>query len=395
MIWLVTWIGLASAAEPLTLEGAWAEAAGSPEILLADAAAAEGLAERTEARAFTNPTVDYQGYGRTRGTADAINGQQHQVDLGIGLPITGEYAARLRRGREAARLGEVRSESARAVLAEAIATAWFELLAAQEREAVLEASRDRVRALVDLTRRRAEQGAARPWDVDRMRMAQLDTERQLAEARRARLLAQAELAALIGRQDRNIDTQGSLSLTALDLADPASEAPFVREAEAFVARQDALVREVRRSRVPEPAVQVGAYLTRDGDSASLVAGIGWDLPLFDRGRGRVDRAEVEAMQAEASLRRVEDTVRSEVESLALALAALRELAADAPRPDRSVVTAAEVAWREGETGILELVDTLTADVSLQLQAVDLQLSIRQTEVRLALLQGRLDRVIPR
>ena len=101
------------------------------------------------------------------------------------------------------------------------------------------------------------------------------------------------------------------------------------------------------------------------------------------------------MQAEASLRRVEDTVRSEVESLALALAALRELAADAPRPDRSVVTAAEVAWREGETGILELVDTLTADVSLQLQAVDLQLSIRQTEVRLALLQGRLDRVIPR
>lgn len=385
------WFGLALAAEPLTLSEAWTAAQAAPDAVLASVEADLGRAERVEASAWTNPSIGYQGYGRVRGTADAINGQQHQVDLGFSLPLTGELSARLRRGQLAEQLGEARATSRYAALGEAVGQAWLSLLAAQEREQLLRGASDRLGALVELTRRRAEEGAARPSDVDRMRLAGLALDRQLALARQERRGAASALAGLLGRADDTIDAVGVLT-EALPLgAAETSDSPLVEQARLALAHAEQAAREARRSRVPEPELRVGGYWTTDGDSASLTAGLGWDLPVFDRGQGRVATAEATRAGAEAEARRVTAVVSSELAALRAALDELRAIAHASPVAIGAVLAATEVAWREGEASLLELVDAVSAEVERGLDAVDLHLTVRQLELRLAALDGSLAR----
>lgn len=385
------WMGLALAAEPVTLNEAWDAARLAPAATLAQIQAELGRAERLASRAWTNPTVDYQGYRRVVGTADAINGQQHQVDVGIALPITGELAARLRRGRAAEALGDARAATQYSLLGETVGQAWLGLLAAQERERVVEAASTRLADLVDLTALRAAEGAARPWDVDRMRLARLAMDRQLGLARQERKAGAAVLAGVLGRPDADIQADGDLAqpVRALDAPSEGSASPFVAEARIALEHRDLAAREARRSRIPEPELRLGGYWTTDGDSRSLVAGLGWDLPVFDRGQGRVATATSERAAAEAQVRSTEAWVSAERDALHAAIEDVQRLASDAPVPEGAVLTAAEVAWTEGEAGILELVDAVSAEVEQQLDAVDVQLAMRRLELRLAVLSGAL------
>jgi cobalt-zinc-cadmium efflux system outer membrane protein len=392
---LTLWLGLALASEPMSLDAAFEAARTAPDASLAHVESERGRAERLESGAWTNPSFDYQGYGRTKGTSDAINGQQHQVDLGIALPITGELVARLRRGRVAEQLGDARATSRYALLAEAVGQAWLELLAAQDREEVLAEASRRLTGLVDLTESRAAEGAARRWDVDRMRLARVALDRQLALARRERKVAAAALSGLLGRAGDPLTATGDLrARLGVEPVLPV-ESPFVMEAQVVVEHRDLAAREARRSRIPEPELRIGGYWTTDGDSSSVVAGIGWDLPVFDRGQGRVAAAQAERFAADAEARRVEAWVVSERAAVLSAMDDLRLLADASPVPEGDVLTAAEVAWTEGEASILELVDAVAAEVEQRLDAVDVQLALRLLELRLATLDGALtDRVMP-
>jgi len=394
--WWWMWMGLALAAEPVTLDAAWDAARTAPEATLAQVEADLGRAERLTAGAWKNPSLDYQGYGRLRGTADAVNGQQHQVDLGVALPITGELAASLRRGRLAEQLGNARATTRQTLLAEAVGSAWMELLAAQEREQILAEASGRLSGLVELTERRAAEGAARPWDVDRMRLARLTLERQLALARQDRATAGALLAAVLGRPDTEIQAVGDLRRP-IEAASQgnAEDSPFLAEARTARDHRDAAAREARLSRLPEPELRVGGYWTTDGDSTSIVAGLGWDLPVFDRGQGRVATAEAARAAADAEARRVEAWVEAERTAVLTAMEDLRRLSVASNVPDGAVLAAAEVAWTEGEAGILEIVDAVSAEVEQRLDAVSIDLALRLLELRLATLNGALaDRVAP-
>ncbi|MCB9662897.1 MAG: TolC family protein [Alphaproteobacteria bacterium] len=385
------WMALALAGESLTLDAAWEQATLAPEAALAEVERQLGHAERQEAGAWTNPTLDYQGYGRLQGTADAINAQQHQVDLGIALPVTGELAARLRRGRLAELLGDARADRRSTLLAEAVGAAWVDLLAAQDRARVLDDALARLDGLVALTTHRAEEGAARPWDVDRMRLARLAMARERAHAGQARHAAAADLAALLGRDDPDVHANGDLEAplrTHRASAAPAAS-PFVREARLALEHREEGVREARRSRIAEPELRVGGYWTTDGTSASIVAGLGWDLPVFDRGQGRVAQAEAERASAAAEARHVEVRVAAERAALQRALDDLDALASTLPVPEGAVLAAAEVAWTEGEAGILELVDAVSAEVAQRLDALAVHAARRHLELRLAALDGEL------
>lgn len=182
---------------------------------------------------------------------------------------------------------------------------------------------------------------------------------------------------------------GSLERPVGLLEQSADESPLVAEARLAVEHERQRLREMRRSVIPEPEVRAGTLWTHDGDSASVFVGVGGALPVFDRGRGRVLRARAELSAAEAELRRVEAEVSAEIEALRSSLDQLESVARETPPLDDMFVRGAEVAWREGESGMLELVDAISADLDVRLDTVELQQSIRAAELRLALLQGRL------
>ncbi|MCB9671292.1 MAG: TolC family protein [Alphaproteobacteria bacterium] len=390
MMLTMLWVGPALAGEPLTLAAALDAARNAPEADLAEAAAAHGLAERLETRAWTNPSLGYQGYGRVDGDADAINGQQHQVDLGVQLPVMGVRAARLRRGRSAEVLGSAVVAGRRTVLAESVGRAWLGLLAAQARESVLVEARDRLASLLEVTERRAAEGAATRWDVDRLRLAERAVERSVARVRQERAGSAAALGGLLGKADADLEAAGDLREPLLSPDHPSNAvSPFQIEALAAEAYAGEVAREARRSRIPDPEMRLGTYWTTDGASRSLAVGVGWDLPVFDRGRGRVAVAEAERMASEAESRRVTAALVAERAALLTTLQDLRDATEDVAAG--RVQAAAEVAWLEGEAGVFELVDAVTAEVDERLDALDLQLALRATELRLATLDGVLVR----
>lgn len=389
--WMM-WTALASAAEPMSLDAAWEAAADSPLSALAGVEAERGTAERISARAWGNPSVNYQGFGRTVGTADAINGQQHQLTVSLPLPLTGALPARTKRGRLAESLGEARSEAERAVLAREVADAWFALLAAQEATTVLDDAQRRIDDLVVTARARGEQGALRPWDVERIALEAQALDRELALARQQQRRAAAAVAALTGAVPEDLQAQGDLT------------APFVgalqQDAPADVAAQELAVayasqstREARWSRLAEPELELGNYWTRDGDSQSLYAGLSWELPLFDRGRGPVAQAVAEerASRAEQAQRQAQRAAQSEAaRRIASELGA--EVARLGPAQD-TLLDGAEVAWREGEASLIELLDAIAAVVDQQLDRIELLGALREAEVQRAWLDGELDSAI--
>lgn len=385
---------LVAVGAPVTLEEAWRHAAHAPDAELAAVEEALGRASRLEARALRNPDVVWGGHWRHRGTADAINGEQHQIDVGLPLPITGEHLAALRRGRLAERWGSARAATRRALLAEAVAVAWLELLAAQEAERAIEGAVARLRELLDVARRRADEGATRAWDVRRMELEARSVERMLARTRQERAEAAARLGALLGGGGGAWEAVGALERPLPLEGEPGGASPFVVEARAAVEHARQQVRQVRRSTWAEPELRVGTLWTRDGDSASLFVGWGGELPVLDRGRGRVLRARAELAAAEAELRRAEAEAEADAEALRRALDALRAVASDAAGPDEAFVRGAEIAWQEGETGMLELVDALAVDLATRLEALGTHHAIREGEVRLALLEGRLPPIGP-
>lgn len=386
---LVLLAGPAAGAE-LSLEEAWALAARAPAAAQAVAAEEAGRAERFALRAYQNPEVSYQGYKRRSGTADAINGEQHQVDLGLAVPLTGARGARVREGRLAEVAGAASAREIRAAVAEEVADAWLELLAAQERVGVLGDAAASIDDVLARTRQRVAEGGARRYDHDRIALVRASLARQQGLEDQERRLAAARLAALIGLSEEAPAGRGRLADLDGWLVGPEGTAPSVARARAVAERMEAAVRAARRSRLADPQVSAGGYWTVDGTSTSIVGGLSWELPVFERGRAEVAAARAGQRAAEAELGQLE-AARAARRAALVASADALAAALRVEAPDgAAVLRAAEVAYNEGEGSVLELVDATTARVDTSIEQVDTWLELRRTELQIAALDGGLD-----
>jgi cobalt-zinc-cadmium efflux system outer membrane protein len=114
-----------------------------------------------------------------------------------------------------------------------------------------------------------------------------------------------------------------------------------------------------------------------------VFGVSVALPLFDAGGREAARWEAERAHVVAERESIEYRVRSEIagasEVLAVRQAALsheQQGAAD------ELVQIAEVAYREGEVGILELLDAVRTAARAGIRGIDLRLDARLAQIAL-------------
>lgn len=408
MIWLWMLAAALAAERSLTLEEAWELAASAPQAEVARSLEASGRAARLTGRAYTNPELSYTGMGRTSGTADAINRQQHQLEVGLALPLTGARSARLRLGKTAEQLGFAEADQARAELAEEVALDWLELRAAQERLSALEDATRGIDRLLDIVRARVENGAARPYDADRIALVRTSLLRQVALEEQIRKAASARLAATLGMEGE-LSAEGALAERIAPERSTEGEPAWLKQVRLLAEQAEAELRVARRSRLADPTLRIGGYWTTErdlgpllppaptppsGDSFSAVAGLDWELPVFDRGRGPVAEAKAEQAARRAELRLALRRYEAELTALREALDALRSaLETDAAAEAARIQQAAEVAWLEGESEIFELVDAVSTRVDTTLEQVDLWLALRSAEIGLRAVQGDLDSVI--
>jgi outer membrane protein, heavy metal efflux system len=314
------------------------------------------------------------------------------------LPVTGQLG--LLRQVGDARIDAVAhaAEWARRQLRAEARLAFARMLVAQAREAaVLAALRD-LDALIHVLQVREGEGETSTFDRRR-------AEREVAEVRRELAVARIELSRAAGllrpfvpgapddlRAAGTLVVVGPPALSAL----PSRTAGTRSDERSMQTTIDALrleQRAARRGRLPQPVLTAGVKHT----GLDLASGTGYALgvelrlPVFDRGRAAVGAAQAALATASAERDALRTRIDAEVQTAHAVVTELHSLVLayeqDVAGSGAELARVAQVAYDEGELGILELLDAYRVAMEGQLHAIDLRGRTRAALIELELAAG--------
>ncbi|MNS52757.1 Cobalt-zinc-cadmium resistance protein CzcC precursor [compost metagenome] len=243
-------------------------------------------------------------------------------------------------------------------------------------------------------RKKAGEGAG--YDVLRLRLGGTSLESRLNEASAQATEERARLAGLLGRP-----LEGPLQPAPLGpVPDESVLVALALERRADLAAlraertQAALALDLaQRTRWPDPELALGLKHTNEPtvQGFGYTAGVAWPLPVFDRGQGAEARARAEQDRLQAEEAALTARLRMEIPAARKALLTRlgaftrfeREVIARVPE----VVRVAEVAYQEGEQGIMPLLDAHQAALDARLQSLDLTLAAHLARIELERLTG--------
>ncbi len=346
-----------------------------------------------------NPSLSYGVLQLVQG-ANTGAFAQHQATLEVPLLLFGQRGVRRKvaeRGVAVARAEAALRFAERALeLRQGFAT----LLASQERTQLLrEAARD-LGQFETIIRGRAAAGDKSQYDVLRISLETRALDSELAAA--AALLADAagQVARLVGRPAWYPRATGSLAPTetALRLLTGSSLAPAQHPGiEAARRRELAAAQGItlaRRERFPLVSIQAGVVGTVQENSVSILGGIGAPLPLFDRGQGQLARAHAEHTAArldhDATVAEIGAELTRARQVFTSRRDATQRLAHDVFERLPAVRQLAELSYRQGKSGLVDLLDAFRTLKGLRDQYLDAQLDAKRAENEMLYAAGQLE-----
>lgn len=368
--------GGAAPPRPLTLAEARALAERvSPEIAGAQAGirAAEGRAR--QAGAFPNPVASY---AREQTSGGGARNSQDIITLEQQLELGGQRGARQDAAQALRSAAEARLAATRAQLGLDVTRAYAQAVAADRRAALASDAATIFSEAGRVGRERLAAGDMSGYEHRRLRLESARYTARQAEAEMVRTNARRSLATLLSSSDQIVQPEALIltdtlmpgplavpvdSLVALALARRPELLALQREM--GMARAEA--RLARAERIPSPSLGAGYKHEETAGGASLggfVAQVSLPLPLWDRRGGAVQAADAELDRRQADVetirRRTERDVRDAYES-SQALATQLEVLGHRLGQDASTgLRAAQAAYREGETSLLEWLDAVRA-----------------------------------
>ena len=332
---------------------------------------------------FPNPNVSYTREGA--GVTEFLQGEQL-------LPIFGSRGALARAGTAAIEAAEAERDAKLWILRNEARRAIARLAAAQERGAEAKNAFAAVERLVGILRTREQEGEGSRFDRVR-------AEQELAEARQ--LVLTTLIAVAAAREGLETLLPPGVNVTSVAAARIATDLPGVDVLWQRAARARAELRaleraaqrftfeaeSVRRQQRPTPSVVAGlkrAETVARGETGGTF-GISVNLPLFNTGSREAERwvAERQRIELERAVR--EAQIRGEVaraaEVLELHQRALGYPVSDPASTDQ-LVEMADTAYREGEAGILELLDAYRTAARTRAAAMELRLSTMLAQIAL-------------
>ena len=380
-----------SVVDTLTFTAALAMARdASPELRAAREAVAAAVGRERQAAARGNPTLSYsrEQTGHT--------GQSNSQDIAAfeqPIEVSGQRAARVAAARLARAAAAVRLRVAAAQLDFDVTQAYVAAVAADRRA---DLARQVAAAFVNARRVSEVRLAAGDVSGYAARRIRLEAARYATLVSEAALLARSSrlaLAALVAPEPgspslavqplevRQPLEAGLLERTTIALADATNESLLARsmmsraeirlaELEAELAEADG--RLASRERFPVPVVSAGFKREQVATSSvgatpsfmGFLAGISLPLPLWDRRHGTMAASTAEHRQRLAQVsavrRRVVREVELAAESVRVADAQIALLAPLLASDARPALSAAHVAYSEGEITLLEWLDGVRA-----------------------------------
>ncbi len=331
-------------------------------------------ADQIDARIYPNPILELS-VASTSHDVNSTSAWSEAVGLEIPLlvgkrgPRTEAAVAHL-----AAKRAETTAEVAEAELE--IRTQFIALQAAQQRTATLAAAVEDARAVRAIVAGRASAGAKSPYDLERIDLAVAALASRLDEVRADEQTSSLVLAGLIGVPGWHPRAAGELVVVAEPLPsalDPAHPALVAGRAAGASARADQ--RRERAEVTPIPSLVLQGFTTQAPFGYGISAGVSVPLPMFDRNQGALARSRAEARRAELELaaRTIELGAAFEraTQLLAMRQDGLARFQAEALDRLPRLRAMAESAYRNGQGGIVELLDAIDAITDARLRSIEL------------------------
>lgn len=331
-------------------------------------------------------TESTEGIAQTSESTAANLAVNYEVDLWGGV------AAGVRSAQAQYRATQYEAESLQLSIVGAVATAWFQLLALEERMRIAQDNiglSERVMAVVDA---RYRNGAASAAEVARQRTSLLSQQSALLPLQLQHRQTRAALAVLLGAMPHELSLADE-ALLALQLPDihagvPSDlllRRPDLARAEAQLQAADANLAVARSALLPRVTLGASGGLASAGIFALSPASqsVGWTLALaqnvFDGGRQRVQVALSESRQLELleQYRRAILVAVQEAED-ALARTEYQALQEDSQQEvliqaERSLALT-EIRYREGSEDLLALLDAQRSVFQTREQLLQLRLN---------------------
>jgi cobalt-zinc-cadmium efflux system outer membrane protein len=332
--------------------------------------------------AYPNPSVTYSREGA--GFTEFLQAEQS-------LPIFGARGALSRAGVAATAAAEAERDVRLWVLRSDAAAAVTRMVAEQGRVESARAHMSEVERLIEILRTREREGEGSRFD-------RLRAEQELHESNQ--LVTSATVALTEARALLTGMLPPNVSVTTIAARQNAQQPPVpletllmratstraeLRALQQLGERARLEAEAARRARRPSPAVFGGVKRAdaAEGRKTGGVFGLNVALPLFDSGGREAARWGAERARVEAERAAIEYRIRSEITAASEVLAVRQAaLAQDQPGTAEELVQIAVVAYREGEVGILELLDAARTASRARIRSIDLRLDVRLAQIAL-------------
>ena len=330
--------------------------------------------------AYPNPSVTYSREGA--GFTEFFQAEQS-------LPLFGARAALSRAGIASTAAAEAERDVRLWLLRSDAATAVARVVAEQARLESARAQVGEVERLIEILRTREREGEGSRFDRLRAEQELRDTNQLVASAAAAMAEARATVSGMLPPNTAlstvaatPITTQPPVPIETLFTRATSTRAEL-RALQQLGQRATFEADAARRARLPSPNLFGGMKRADDesGRETGGVFGVSVALPLFDAGRREAERWEAERARVEAERVSIESRIRSEITGASEVLAVRQAaLSGEQQGAAEELVQIAEVAYREGEVGILELLDAVRTASRAVIRSIELRLGVRLAQI---------------
>lgn len=251
-------------------------------------------------------------------------GKTLALDVGISqkLEIAGQRGHRIDRTSNELAATEADAEVAARTLDLAVATVFFQALAATERSRIADEHETLARELFQISKARFDRGATSPLEANGSRVRLAEATRQVMKARAEAAAARIRLATLLGLPDGTPTVAGELPRR--PTARPAELATAALERRPEIA---AAARRTQAARAASglanasawPDLRIGARYANDETASSVLGTVSVPLPFFQRQQGERERAQAAVERLEAEERAIRAEVTAQVREVAVDL----------------------------------------------------------------------------
>lgn len=274
--------------------------------------------QRMQAGLVPNPQLSYLSEGIKK------DARTTTVQINQAIELGGKRGARITLAERERDVASADLASYRSVLRADVVTAFFDVLTAQERLLLAQASQELSQKVTGAASRRVIAGKISPVEETRARVAEASTKIELSQAGNDLALAKRRLAATWGSLtpiEGMVETPAvpvGAHLTTAELLLHLPAAPQIARARSEVERQAATAEVERSRRFPDLTISLGSKRDEQIGIRQTVVGLAVPFPLFDRNQGnvlsalrRTDKArdELLAVQNKLSVELVQASLR--------------------------------------------------------------------------------------